>query len=50
MIPQDWQGRLKIDYARHLGAGLIQKKKYERILDVKRIKDMQGKKKKRSQA
>lgn len=44
MIPQDWQGRLKIDYMTHLGAELIKKqsqKKQQRILEMKQIKEMQ---------
>lgn len=44
MIPRDWQRRLKIDSAWHLRARLIkEEKKSERILDVKHIKDTQGK-------
>jgi len=48
LIPQDHQGGLKIDDVRHLGAGLIKKNnKYERVLDVKKIKEMQKRKRKK---
>lgn len=30
MIPQDWQGRLKIDYMTHLGAELIKKQRQKK--------------------
>lgn len=37
MIPLDWQGRLKIDYMRHLGAGLIKKWRQKQKAEIKEM-------------